>query len=74
MKKEQKEQKEQKNLTIAITNLAIVMEGMATQMQLLREEMVRNRLSKDDLMDDDVTFRALVSQEISHVLSGELIE
>lgn len=52
-----------KDLIIAINNLSIVTEGMVTQMQLLREEMIRNRLSKDDLVDDDVTFQALVSEQ-----------
>ncbi|EHQ35367.1 hypothetical protein [Methanoplanus limicola] len=58
-------------LTQAIVNMTIVMEGINSQLYLLREEMVRNRMNQEDIIDNDVTFKTLVADEISHILHGE---
>ncbi|WOF15989.1 hypothetical protein F1737_04365 [Methanoplanus sp. FWC-SCC4] len=62
-------QAELTGLTQAVINMTIVLEGINTQMQLLREELVRNRMSKEDLIDNDVIFKSLVAEEISNIVS-----
>ena len=61
-------------LAQAIENQSIVMEGINTQLYLIRDEMVRNRLAKDDVMDNDVVFSTLVDNRIHDVLHPDYSE
>jgi len=58
-------------LSHAITQNSIVLEGINSQLYLLREEMVRSRTAQEDLIDNDVIFKAIVSEEISNILNSE---
>jgi hypothetical protein len=58
-------------LTQAIVNMTIVLEGVNSQLYLLREEMVRNRMNQEDIIDNDVTFKTLVEDTIYQVVRGE---
>lgn len=58
-------------LAQAIENQSIVLEGVCTQLYLLREELVRNRMAKDDVLDNDVVFKTLVADQIYDIVHPE---